>query len=99
MSSTSSLCKISRNDSSSSGSDRKSTRLNSSHLVISYAVFCWKKKEELAQLGHARVEPRRLPVERVRQPPRPVDPPEPPPDRDEHQSGATGRPVLAQVAA
>src|SRR5688500_19075391 len=24
--------------------DRKSTRLNSSHLVISYAVFCWKKK-------------------------------------------------------
>src|SRR5256885_6245425 len=34
---------------SSSGSvsatiDRKSTRLNSSHLVISYAVFCLKKK-------------------------------------------------------
>src|ERR1039457_890248 len=26
------------------GSDRKSTRLNSSHLVISYAVFCLKKK-------------------------------------------------------
>src|SRR5256885_13071722 len=26
--------------------DRKSTRLNSSHLVISYAVFCLKKKEE-----------------------------------------------------
>src|SRR5256885_4915818 len=26
-------------------SDRKSTRLNSSHLVISYAVFCLKKKE------------------------------------------------------
>src|SRR6266566_7048297 len=25
-------------------SDRKSTRLNSSHLVISYAVFCLKKK-------------------------------------------------------
>src|SRR5256885_9233201 len=25
--------------------DRKSTRLNSSHLVISYAVFCLKKKE------------------------------------------------------
>ena len=24
--------------------DRKSTRLNSSHLVISYAVFCLKKK-------------------------------------------------------
>src|SRR5688500_19737394 len=27
------------------GSDRKSTRLNSSHLVISYAVFCSKKKK------------------------------------------------------
>src|SRR5256885_12584299 len=26
------------------GQDRKSTRLNSSHLVISYAVFCLKKK-------------------------------------------------------
>src|ERR1039457_6266097 len=26
------------------GSDRKSTRLNSSHLVISYPVFCLKKK-------------------------------------------------------
>src|SRR5690625_5669260 len=24
--------------------DRKSTRLNSSHVAISYAVFCWKKK-------------------------------------------------------
>src|ERR1039457_6699387 len=28
-------------------SDRKSTRLNSSHLVISYAVFCLKKKERI----------------------------------------------------
>src|SRR5256885_5547776 len=27
------------------GKDRKSTRLNSSHLVISYAVFCLKKKK------------------------------------------------------
>src|SRR5688500_19312228 len=27
--------------------DRKSTRLNSSHLVISYAVFCLKTKKEL----------------------------------------------------
>src|SRR2546426_6871721 len=26
--------------------DRKSTRLNSSHLVISYAVFCLKKKNK-----------------------------------------------------
>src|SRR2546426_8380905 len=29
--------------------DRKSTRLNSSHLVISYAVFCLKKKKRSAQ--------------------------------------------------
>src|SRR5205807_3655166 len=29
-----------------SASDRKSTRLNSSHLVISYAVFCLKKKKK-----------------------------------------------------
>src|SRR5256885_7132024 len=28
-----------------SDEDRKSTRLNSSHLVISYAVFCLKKKK------------------------------------------------------
>src|SRR5256885_11392459 len=28
--------------------DRKSTRLNSSHLVISYAVFCLKKKHQTA---------------------------------------------------
>src|SRR2546426_6187377 len=29
-----------------SSTDRKSTRLNSSHLVISYAVFCLKKKKK-----------------------------------------------------
>src|SRR5256885_8631178 len=29
------------------GIDRKSTRLNSSHLVISYAVFCLKKKKKI----------------------------------------------------
>src|SRR3989454_11850013 len=28
--------------------DRKSTRLNSSHLVISYAVFCLKKKKNIS---------------------------------------------------
>src|SRR5256885_8521412 len=31
--------------------DRKSTRLNSSHLVISYAVFCLKKKQAKIRLG------------------------------------------------
>src|SRR5256885_12695206 len=30
----------------SNARDRKSTRLNSSHLVISYAVFCLKKKKK-----------------------------------------------------
>src|SRR2546426_4863340 len=33
-----------RQDGAGAG-DRKSTRLNSSHLVISYAVFCLKKKK------------------------------------------------------
>src|SRR2546426_5853065 len=32
--------------------DRKSTRLNSSHLVISYAVFCLKKKKKLRMYTH-----------------------------------------------
>src|SRR5256885_12457606 len=33
-------------------SDRKSTRLNSSHLVISYAVFCLKKKNKKQTSTH-----------------------------------------------
>src|SRR5262245_65380708 len=32
--------------------DRKSTRLNSSHLGISYAVFCLKKKKRKRQSNH-----------------------------------------------
>src|SRR2546426_8955955 len=36
-----------------SSTDRKSTRLNSSHLVISYAVFCLKKKK----MTKVRVQP------------------------------------------
>src|SRR3954466_11074813 len=32
-------------------SDRKSTRLNSSHTIISYAVFCLKKKKKNDQCG------------------------------------------------
>src|SRR5699024_11763099 len=39
--------------------DRKSTRLNSSHVSISYAVFCWKKKTHDLQ-------PVRPPVRRPR---------------------------------
>src|SRR5436190_9583818 len=41
--------------------DRKSTRLNSSHTVISYAVFCLKKK-------NTRPPCRRLPTARLRFP-------------------------------
>src|SRR5256885_2845307 len=36
--------------------DRKSTRLNSSHLVISYAVFCLKKKNNNLRSSYARVQ-------------------------------------------
>src|SRR2546426_6557797 len=40
--------------------DRKSTRLNSSHLVISYAVFCLKKKKQsnIVYAVHNRTQPR-----------------------------------------
>src|SRR5437870_4178500 len=34
--------------------DRKSTRLNSSHVAISYAVFCLKKKKNKSQSGYTR---------------------------------------------
>src|SRR3982750_4937044 len=37
------------------GEDRKSTRLNSSHGYISYAVFCFKKKKEPRIPGHTAV--------------------------------------------
>src|SRR5258707_6864875 len=36
--------------------DRKSTRLNSSHANISYAVFCLKKKNEEGDTGYSVVE-------------------------------------------
>src|SRR5947199_2068564 len=40
------------------GLDRKSTRLNSSHLGISYAVFCLKKKKsKTEQIGSGAVKP------------------------------------------
>src|SRR5256885_5390869 len=42
--------------------DRKSTRLNSSHLVISYAVFCLKKKTSHLHFASQRVS--RLPLAR-----------------------------------
>src|SRR2546426_8115315 len=39
--------------------DRKSTRLNSSHLVISYAVFCLKKKKTDRRKPHTNVSIKR----------------------------------------
>src|SRR5205807_10119596 len=36
--------------------DRKSTRLNSSHLVISYAVFCLKKKKKKRLINKRRLK-------------------------------------------
>src|SRR5258708_26689886 len=39
-------------DTNGNGVDRKSTRLNSSHQIISYAVFCLKKKkQQIASAG------------------------------------------------
>src|SRR5256885_9827127 len=52
--------------------DRKSTRLNSSHLVISYAVFCLKKKRASPSLRHCVSS-----AERAVSPPRPTLPPTP----------------------
>src|SRR2546426_1951449 len=40
--------------------DRKSTRLNSSHLVISYAVFCLKKKKKTHHKSNTGIRLRRI---------------------------------------
>src|SRR2546429_6826397 len=42
--------------SGASGKDRKSTRLNSSHGYISYAVFCLKKKKHIYTSHEARYD-------------------------------------------
>src|SRR5260221_5416837 len=44
------VCAIFHAFSNAGGRDRKSTRLNSSHTVISYAVFCLKKKKNKCTL-------------------------------------------------
>src|SRR5256885_8499924 len=51
--------------------DRKSTRLNSSHLVISYAVFCLKKKSAAHPLSGAHPGGPRRTAPPVRGGPRP----------------------------
>src|SRR5690349_22806561 len=40
--------------------DRKSTRLNSSHVEISYAVFCLKKKKTAHDVQHVPADPARF---------------------------------------
>src|SRR5258708_21334725 len=40
--------------------DRKSTRLNSSHQIISYAVFCLKKKKKMLKHHHVILTPDRF---------------------------------------
>src|SRR5258708_21659575 len=42
------LVAVARGGRAAAAGDRKSTRLNSSHQIISYAVFCLKKKKEHA---------------------------------------------------
>src|SRR2546427_3072836 len=44
------------------GGDRKSTRLNSSHSQISYAVFCLKKKKKQAKSDRIKRLPRPMPT-------------------------------------
>src|SRR2546430_8881965 len=46
---------LARGSAVSSGLDRKSTRLNSSHSQISYAVFCLKKKKKLCKEAWCRL--------------------------------------------
>src|SRR5258708_24523769 len=41
----------------SDGADRQSTRLNSSHQIISYAVFCLKKKDTSPRVPAPMVSP------------------------------------------
>ena len=55
-------------DDDDGGGDRKSTRLNSSHQIISYAVFCLKKK-----MGQGRCGPRGGRFRHVRDPAGPGD--------------------------
>src|SRR5690625_6468538 len=42
--------------------DRKSTRLNSSHVAISYAVFCLKKKTQKTRTHRLRIQQRHMTV-------------------------------------
>src|SRR2546430_6413567 len=54
-----------------SGTDRKSTRLNSSHSQISYAVFCLKKKKRTRRVRTGRREAHQGPAAHARRTRRP----------------------------
>src|SRR5438874_10654904 len=47
------------------GEDRKSTRLNSSHVEISYAVFCLKKKKKIRYSNNSTSRRRRTWIESI----------------------------------
>src|SRR5207244_5330247 len=51
------------------GRDRKSTRLNSSHQIISYAVFCLKKKKKIDYHARAQKECARSHIAHAHYPP------------------------------
>src|SRR5256886_11224153 len=69
--------------------DRKSTRLNSSHSQISYAVFCLKKKKT-----HTHTSPLRAPPAANRPPDLPPTPPHP---TTPHPPPPAHRPATAHV--
>src|SRR5438094_4691493 len=49
-------CAVGLGENSSAVLDRKSTRLNSSHRTISYAVFCLKKKKRKTRKNGGKVQ-------------------------------------------
>src|SRR5438034_8351803 len=61
-------------DSRRAAADRKSTRLNSSHTVISYAVFCLKKKKKkIKQQKHSKDDTNKTQKQNSRQATKPTD--------------------------
>src|SRR5437868_12019789 len=46
--------------------DRKSTRLNSSHVSISYAVFCLKKKKKKQKTKHKKKKNKKIEIKTIR---------------------------------
>src|SRR5256885_4879793 len=71
--------------------DRKSTRLNSSHLVISYAVFCLKKKKPSHCLPRTCADSSRAPNPPQTEPSRAPAPPQ------HHRSGPSARKPYAEI--